>query len=56
VETLTAKEYAGLRGCTVQYARKLIMEGKIKATEVARMVLVIRSCSLILNLHYRENI
>ena len=34
METLTAKEYAGLRGCTVQYARKLIMEGKIKATEV----------------------
>lgn len=34
METLTAKEYAGLRGCTVRYVRKLILEGKVKATEV----------------------
>ena len=34
METLTAKEYAQLRGCTVRYVRKLIIEGKIKADEV----------------------
>lgn len=33
METLTTKEYAELRGCTVQYIRKLVAAGKIKANE-----------------------
>lgn len=34
MESLTAKEYADLRGCTVRYVRKLITNGAIKAEEV----------------------
>lgn len=33
MESLTTKEYADLRGCTVQYIRKLIFEGKLEAEE-----------------------
>lgn len=33
MDNLTTKEYADLKGCTVQYARKLIFEGKLKAEE-----------------------
>ena len=34
MDSLTTKEYADLRGCTVQYARKLILEGKLEAEEI----------------------
>ena len=34
METLTAQEYSELRGCTVQYVRKLIADRKLKADEV----------------------
>lgn len=34
MDSLTTKEYADLKGCTVQYARKLIFEGKLKAEEI----------------------
>lgn len=34
METLTTKEYADLRGCTVRYVKKLILEGKLHADEV----------------------
>lgn len=34
METLTANEYAELRGCTVRYVQRLIKDGKIKANEV----------------------
>lgn len=33
MERLTIKEYADLRGCTVQYAGKLILERKLEAEE-----------------------
>lgn len=33
MERLTIKKYADLRGCTVQYAGKLILEGKLEAEE-----------------------
>ena len=32
MEQLTVKEYADLRGITVQYTRKLISDGKLKAS------------------------
>ena len=34
MEHLTVKEYADLRGITVQYARKLVSDGKLKADTV----------------------
>lgn len=34
MDSLTTKEYADLRGCTVQYARKLILEGKLEVEEI----------------------
>lgn len=33
MEQITVEEYAGLRGCTVQYVRRLISAGKIQAAE-----------------------
>lgn len=33
LEYLTVKEYAGLRGCTERYARRLIDEGRLEAEE-----------------------
>ncbi len=33
MDSLTTKEYADLRGCTVQHARKLILEGKLEVEE-----------------------
>ena len=34
MDSLTTKEYADLRGCTVQHARKLILEGKLEVEEI----------------------
>lgn len=33
MEQITVEEYAGLKGCTVQYARRLVSTGRLRATE-----------------------
>lgn len=33
MEQITVEEYADLKGCTVQYVRRLISNGKLKANE-----------------------
>lgn len=33
MEQITVEEYAGLRGCSIRHARRLILNGKLRATE-----------------------